>query len=109
MLTTEAMAERTTVREELIEAVARALHEHEESWNDHAWEHVPPGTQELFIGQAKAALAVAIPAVLEMAATECDKRIEVTAAEPVFGGYARARSLEARQLAMNVRALGAKS
>ena len=46
---------------ELLERVAQALHEHEDSWNDVAWEHLPPGTQELFRGQAAAAIAALSP------------------------------------------------
>lgn len=41
---------------DVVEAVARALHDHEDSWNDMDWEYVPSGTQELFRSQATAAL-----------------------------------------------------
>lgn len=40
----------------LVEKVAQALHAHEDSWNDVAWEYLPASTQELFRGQALAAL-----------------------------------------------------
>lgn len=43
--------------DEQVEAVAKALHAHEESWNDYEWEYVPPNTQALFRSQARAAIS----------------------------------------------------
>jgi hypothetical protein len=43
--------------EEAVERAAMALHEFEDSWNDVAWEHLPPSTQKLFRDQARVALA----------------------------------------------------
>jgi hypothetical protein len=45
---------------ELVERVARALHDIEDSWNDIAWEHVPEGTQALFRKQAEAAITATL-------------------------------------------------
>lgn len=48
------------LRDELI--AAQALHEAEESWNDHAWDHLPDGMRAEFTRQARAVLrALASP------------------------------------------------
>jgi hypothetical protein len=41
---------------DVVERVALAMHDFEDSWNDTAWEHLPEGTQAIFVGQAKVAL-----------------------------------------------------
>lgn len=72
---------------EMIERVARALHAHEDSWNDIDWEYLPAGTRTLFSAQARAAIeAMREPSE---AMLDCGVAFALQASVAGFGGWTK--------------------